>query len=43
MKTIYKKRFNKDTPKCPRAETKAKMNITGATIKTPPFKIFWNQ
>jgi hypothetical protein len=37
MKTIYKKRFNKDIPKCPRAETKAKKNITGAAIKTPPF------
>ena len=38
MKRIYKKRFNKDIPKCPIAETKAKKsNITGTGIKTPPF------
>ena len=38
MKTIYKKRFNKDIPKCPKTETKVKKNnITGAGIKTPPF------
>lgn len=43
MTKVYKKRFNKDIPKCPTAETKAKRNnITGAGIKTPPFKIFWN-
>lgn len=44
MIRVYKERFNIDIPKCPRAETKAKKNnITGAGIKTPPFKIFWNQ
>lgn len=44
MKTIYKKRFNKDIPHCPKTETKAKNNnIKGAGIKTPPFKIFWKK
>ena len=44
MKRIYKERFNKDIPMCPKTETKVKKNnITGAAIKTPPFKIFWNQ
>jgi hypothetical protein len=44
MKRVYKNRFNKDIPKCPKAETKATNdNITGEGIKTPPFNIFWNQ
>jgi hypothetical protein len=43
MKRIYKERFNKDIPMCPKAEIQVKKNnITGTSIKTPPFKIFWH-